>query len=564
MIWMKLLAPYFISLKRRVGAKDPKERARSIFFLILGLLFWGVTFWAFWKVLVYFRGIESFGELLAAKLLSMIFLTFFGLLIFSNVVTALSSCFLSNDLELLLATPVSIVQVYRAKFVETVVASSWMVMLFGAPILLVYGLVFKAGILYYLTVLAALPAFIAIPASMGVALIMLLTNVFPAKRAREVLILIAVLFGVGLYLMFRFLQPERLVNPEAFSGLLNYFAALKAPSHPLLPSHWLTQIILSILLDMPGSPVFHLGMLWSTAGAFWVLGGWWAKATYSEGWSRSQEGRRAKWSKSPVIEKVVGLSIRFFPRNIRILMEKDVKTFLRDSTQWSQLFLLGSLVVVYLYNFSALPIDQSPYGSWYLQNLIAFLNLGLAGFVVAAVAVRFVFPAVSLEGKAFWIIRSSPLTIRQFVWGKFWASLPPLMILSLSLVLVSNWLLDVSTYMMVLSGLSMFLATFGITGLGVGLGALYPRFRVENAAQIPSGFGGMLYMILAIGFIGGVVFLEAVPVHMIFMARFRGLPLYSWQVALMALCFVLVLGLMALAFWLPIKKGIAVLEETEF
>ena len=259
MIWMKLLAPYFISLKRRVGAKDPKERARSIFFLILGLLFWGVTFWAFWKVLVYFRGIESFGELLAAKLLSMIFLTFFGLLIFSNVVTALSSCFLSNDLELLLATPVSIVQVYRAKFVETVVASSWMVMLFGAPILLVYGLVFKAGILYYLTVLAALPAFIAIPASMGVALIMLLTNVFPAKRAREVLILIAVLFGVGLYLMFRFLQPERLVNPEAFSGLLNYFAALKAPSHPLLPSHWLTQIILSILLDMPGSPVFSPG-----------------------------------------------------------------------------------------------------------------------------------------------------------------------------------------------------------------------------------------------------------------------------------------------------------------
>ena len=37
--------------------------------------------------------------------------------------------------------------------------------------------------------------------------------------------------------------------------------------------------------------------------------------------------------------------------------------------------------------------------SGFLKNVYAFVNLGMAGFVMATVAVRFVFPAVSAEGR---------------------------------------------------------------------------------------------------------------------------------------------------------------------
>jgi len=37
------------------------------------------------------------------------------------------------------------------------------------------------------------------------------------------------------------------------------------------------------------------------------------------------------------------------------------------------------------------------YPDVYLQNLFAFLNMGLALFVLTAVAARFAYPAVSLE-----------------------------------------------------------------------------------------------------------------------------------------------------------------------
>lgn len=542
---------------------ETAERLRLVMFLALGIIFWAGTFWGFWRVLDYFRSIESLGDILAAKLLSMILLTFLALLVFSNVVTSFSSFFLSRDLELLLATPVKTAHIYRAKLLETLTGSSWMVVLFGTPVFLVYGVAYKASWTYYIMLALSVAPFLVIPAAVGVALMMGLANLFPARRARDVLLLMGLVVGAGLYLLIRFLQPERLVDPETFSGVLGYLVALNAPRYPLLPSNWVVQVVSQSLFGGKGSPVFFLSMLWSTACAFVVLGQWFAELVYRAGWSRSQEGRRASMSRSQVVRFLVEHLARVFPLRMRPMVTKDAVTFLRDPSQWSQLLLLGALIVVYLYNFAALPLDKAPVESWYLKNLIAFLNTGLAGFVVAAVAVRFVFPAVSLEGRSFWIIRCSPLSLRTFIWAKFWTSFLPLVLLSELLVVASNALLKVAPFMMLLSSITMFLASFALTGLGVGLGAMYPRFQVENAAQVSSGVGGLVYMLLAIGFMGGVVILEGVPVYLVFHSRFTGVHLGTWSYMSMGVSLALLGVLMAAAFWIPMKKGLASLEARE-
>ena len=208
---------------------------------------------------------------------------------------------------------------------------------------------------------------------------------------------------------------------------------------------------------------------------------------------------------------------------MRAIVTKDIKLFFRDASQWSQLFLLFALMVVYIYSFKLLPIQRAAMPSFFLQNLISFLNLGMVGFVTSAVAVRFVYPAVSLEGPSFWIIRSAPISIREFLWAKFWSSLLPLLILAEILIILSNTLLKVTPFMMLLGIVTVFLMTFGITSLGIGIGAAFPRFKHENVAQIPTGFGGIVYMISTLLFIGVVIVLEAWPVYRIFTAQtFRG------------------------------------------
>ncbi|MBE9593874.1 MAG: hypothetical protein IMF19_10405, partial [Proteobacteria bacterium] len=162
----------------------------------------------------------------------------------------------------------------------------------------------------------------------------------------------------------------------------------------------------------------------------------------------AQEAKRRSHTGKRMLEKIVSAVTKPFGPESASLIAKDVRTFFRDNSQWSQLLLLAALVVVYLYNFSVLPLERSPIKSIYLQNALSFLNIGLAGFVISAISARFIFPAVSSEGRAFWIVLSSPLSSRRFLWSKYFAYLLPMLILSEVLIIYTNYLLKVTPFMM--------------------------------------------------------------------------------------------------------------------
>jgi ABC-2 type transport system permease protein len=353
------------------------------------------------------------------------------------------------------------------------------------------------------------------------------------------------------------------VDPDTFPTLVQYLTAMRGPVTPLLPTYWATEVLSPLLRSSGGEAGFYLLMLWSTAGAGIVIGEWVCSRIYYTGWSRSQEGKRANISRSPLADALFNLLSRPFPGKMRAIVLKDIKLFFRDTSQWSQLFLLLALIIVYLYSFKLLPLERAAMPSFYLQNLISFLNLGMVGFVTSAVAVRFVFPAVSLEGAAFWIIRSAPLTISDFLWAKFWSSLLPLLALAELLIVLSNTLLKVTPFMMGLGIVTVGMMTFGITALGVGLGAVFPRFKHENVAQIPTGFGGIVYMLVTMLFIGSVIVLEAWPVYRIFASKTFGtsISLYGWIG--IALSFTAALLINLLAIYLPLSLGLKRLSQRE-
>lgn len=169
-------------------------------------------------------------------------------------------------------------------------------------------------------------------------------------------------------------------------------------------------------------------LTWSTAAAITVVNVWVARVVYAEGFSKSQEAKRRRRGGKWLLNLLVGLLSRPFGRDMDALIAKDIRTFFRDNSQWPQLLLLGALVMVYIYNFTVLPLDRSPIRLDFLQNELAFLNMGLAGFVLSAVAARFVYTAVSAEGQAYWVVRSSPITLNRYVWGKYVFFLLPMLV----------------------------------------------------------------------------------------------------------------------------------------
>jgi len=88
-----------------------------------------------------------------------------------------------------------------------------------------------------------------------------------------------------------------------------------------------------------------------------------------------------------------------------------------------------------------------------------------------------------------------------------------LLLLAICIVGVTNYLLQVGQFIMWVSTFSIVFMTLAIAGLAIGFGTAYPQFETENAAQIPTSFGGLLFMMAAVVVIGGVVVLEARPVY---------------------------------------------------
>jgi ABC-2 type transport system permease protein len=228
-------------------------------------------------------------------------------------------------------------------------------------------------------------------------------------------------------------------------------------------------------------------------------------------WSRAQTGRVRDVAGERPLSRWLERLTSPLPRIPALLFRKDVTVFLRDASQWSQLLLLFALVGIYVYNFSVLPLeDGSPLGRA-MRDIATVLNLGLAAFVSTAIAVRFVYPMVSLEGRAWWILRTAPVGLSQVWWSKFWIGYLPLFGFAALLIGATNGYLEVPLLLT-----ATFLATLvplmaALVSLGLGFGAAYPRLDTQNAAQIATGFGAVVYMVTSLTLITLIMALEAWP-----------------------------------------------------
>jgi ABC-2 type transport system permease protein len=475
---------------------------------VTGIGFWSALFGVAYRVLHYTRGVADIGDLLAAKVLGIILLAFLSILLLSNVITALSTFFLAKDLDLLVSAPIGWYRLYLCKLGETVVHSSWMVALLALPILTAYGMAYHGGPLFPLVALVAFVPFLVLPAAVGTVFTVLLVNVFPARRTRELLGLVAISGLAVAVLLLRFIRPEQLARPEGFRNFVDYLAVLRTPTSPWLPSEWASAILMNWLTRV-GDPL-PIMRIWGAAVLVLAAGAAVHRELFYSGFSKAQEGAERKVRRP--LRGPLSSALRWLPPIKREFILKDLRLFFRDNSQWSQLILLAVLLLVYLFNINSLPIhsgERVPFG---LVTIVSFLNMGLAGFVLAAVAARFVFPGISLEGRQMWLLRSSPLDPEAMLWSKYWIGTVPLLLLALIITIFTNYLLQVSPFMMALSVGTIVLYTLAVSAMALTFGVFYPQFGTANAAQIPTSFGGVVYMMSSMILLATIIMIEAIPV----------------------------------------------------
>ncbi len=489
--------------------------------LVLSLLMSGGTF-IFYRIFRFLMELEVFGPPLMDLLVGIIFLAFFAMLIFSNLIVTLSTSYISREVDFLMELPIAERTIFRQKLAESVVYSSWAFAILSLPFFLGFGISRGASpVIYPLVALLVMP-FLAIPAMLGSILTMMVTSFLPARRTRTLGIVLGILSVVLAIGMARLMGVRRIfsrADNDNFEELMNF---LQVGSNDLVPSTWLMRGVLALMPNDLGPPdfgafVYWLAMLSATGLFLYQVSEWLVGPLYKRGWqlskdsaSRSEAGNARRSLFDPL-----GSALWFLPPNLRALALKDLKTFWRDPSQWTQLVVLFGLMVIYIANLRSIQRHSSAiegvFESW--RTILAFFNLGAICFILSILTTRFVFPMLSLEGRQYWSVGMAPMGRTTIVWQKFAFCTAFSLLVAVSLLCFSNWVLQVGAVLQAISIATAVVMAFALSSLSVGLGAFFPNFREDNPARIANGVGGTLNAIVSMLYIGATVGMLSWPMH---------------------------------------------------
>jgi ABC-2 type transport system permease protein len=509
--------------------------------------------------------LEMTGEIIGI-LLSLLFLSLGVLLIFSSSLILYGSLFSSPEAQFLLGKPIADDQVFAYKFHGAVGFSSWAFLLLGAPLLVAYGLVSESPWYFYALLPLFFLGFILIPGSVGGVACLLIVNYVPRRRKQIFVLgtlLVVVLLG---FWMYRVIQESRhaaaLGDNEAVLTLLGRFSFTR---HPLMPSRWVELGLRRATRGNLGGSLYSLALVWSNGLFAYVLAAWLSSRLYRRGINRIATGgdiRRVHGQGLSVwLDRLLGGLLFFIDARTRLLIIKDFRTFRRDPQQWGQVLLFTGLMILYFTNVRRLFIRDI---EWIYQNLISILNLGAISLLMCTYTGRFVYPLLSLEGRKFWILGLLPLKREQLLWGKFTFSATGGLIITLPLIWLSDFMLEMPVEVFLLHTLTLAVLAVGLSGLSVGLGASMPNFRETDPSKIAAGFGGTLNLVASLLFLLFTLGLMALPWHLqkAFLKN-AGSPLpQGGLLVILGTITGLFLGGLTVVF--PLRMGIRSLQRMEF
>ncbi|MEE2757475.1 MAG: hypothetical protein VYA30_12540 [Myxococcota bacterium] len=553
-----LIWPALRGLVNQSKAGRSKERLRLFFFAILGIGFMGLTgagaYWLFGQ----FLQAEFLAEILIRRTLDIILVFFFGLLLFSNLIAGFTTLLLADDLTLLMSSPIPSGRLFLTRLVFTWSQSSWMVLVFGVPVFAAVGPVLDAPWWFYMGIPIVLFPFTVMATALGCLATLSLATWLPAKKTRDVLIVLAVVGFLFLYVAFRLAEPERFLQPDGFEDLVSLISGLGGGENVFVPTTWSLEALLALAKGQSNQVLLPLITLLSGAISCLALSAWVSKSIYLRAYDTAQMGRQNQQRDDGSVK--AAWFIMTYPNGpLKSLIARDNRLFFRTTSQWTQLLLIGALVIVYLFNFKHF---RSLQDAKIINSVgIFFVNYALSGLVVTTLAVRFLFPAISLEGKAFWTVRVAPFPAQTLLWAKVvWGS-GPLVILSVILALGSGWITDLPTWMLLFSVVIATLTTLSLVGMAVGLGALWPAFHLDNPTRIASSIGGVFFMLLGASLLILTATLSAPMLLGIrdFLA-YNTVPSYnrlSWMVG----CTLILLVVLWLTYRVSMSLGAKNLEE---
>lgn len=496
------------------------------------------------------------GLVIIQRLFSLFFLGLGMLLVLSSSITAYTTFFQSPEVPYLLLRPIRLKDIVTYKYVETAVMSSWAFFFIIFPFVAAYAMYQQLSPLFILwTFLFFLP-FVLLCSAVGTLITLVLVRWLP--RGRVLAVGIALFLGIVAVVV---LKSIRVVLHEAQYDqvvlLQRLVPGFQLASHPLWPSYWLAEGIMSLTRDQWGRGLTFLALMVSYVGVGALLVRDLGNRLFFDGWQRVLHARSRTRRRRAMLRPLDYVLGWVLPPDFRGLVVKDLRVFLRDPAQWTQGLIFYGILGLYFVNLRNLHYHVLS-AEW--RNIIAFLNIFSVTAVMCSLGARFIYPQLSLEGQGFWMVGMSPVSMGRVLASKFVASAGSLLVVSLVLMLLSVEMLKLD-FATRIAALSVAVAmSLTVAGMSTGLGAAYVDLKQRNPAVIISSFGGTLNLVLLLGFMFAAVLPFATVFHMHF---HEGMPLPGLHRGL-AVAYVWLFGLTAVSVGIPLSLGRRHLKNRDY
>jgi ABC-2 type transport system permease protein len=455
------------------------------------------------------------GQFLFHRFLSMLLYVFFVTVNLGNMIVCYATLYRSQEVSFLMAMPVTHAKIFLIKFVDNFFYSSTTLSLVGFALLLGYGSCFNLPWYFYLvTIFLVLLPFMLIAGIVAVMVLMLLIKIAARIGIRWLLAIIVTSYLTVIYAYFRITNPIELVNEvmKHYPDVNEYFGYLDPPFVHYLPNHWVTEFFYWSINGDATRAIANLSLLFFTMVGLIVLAGLIARRYYYESWLAVSDAQTMMGSSG----KIFRLKLFEFGRRsvlrpqVDAIMKRDLWLFLREPSQWLHLLLMMVLLSIFLISMNSLEMRLSQPLLQAVSFLVVFL---FNGFLIASIALRFVFPSVSLEGEGFWAVRTSPLTLKSLYLHKFTFAFLALLALAEFLSVVSVGMLRRDPALIELAAISTGCIALALTGMNLGAGTYFASFKEKNPIRVASSQGASVTFLLSMVYLTCVVVILIVPLN---------------------------------------------------
>lgn len=443
--------------------------------------------------------------------LSLILMLLMVMVTISALATSLGSLFFADDIELLLATPTPPFGFFAARFIYVLLTASWMPLVFIFPVLLAMGNDSPLGVDFLAISLGTLIPFFIIPVALSATVAILTMSIIDARWTRIIIVLgiVAILTGIVYSAqMFATLLAER-NDPGQIIRMVGTFSAANTW---WAPYSWAATILSELILPTGKSIPLRMVLLYATASLSLAVSYLCFELLHSRGYTRARAAMRSQswWRRIPARTRSRAASPQ------RAIITKEFRSIFRDLSQSSQIFFVGGICILYVTNIRVfVSIDSFPPESQYYWKTVFFvMHTCITAFFTSSICTRIVFSSVSLEGKQFWLLQIAPLAIREILRAKLVAWYCPIALISAILLGMGIYVIEPRWEIVTLFVAMSLFVSFGIVGVGIGLGAHFADFSWEHPSQLILSLGSLLYMLIS----STLVLINIIP--LVFLLRF--------------------------------------------